>query len=107
MRVSNKCKYRKIIHNRYGNDGVKINKTQTLILYDVSNISFTTQKKIRLVNQSDLSFAWQLAIFTMAGIAIVAVKMLNFCVRDGNRCVHLAIITRLFLRNIPSKPNNR
>ena len=23
--------------------------------------------------------------------------MLNFCVRDGNRCVHRAIVTRLFL----------
>ena len=28
--------------------------------------------------------------------------VLNFCVRDGNRCVHSAIVTRLFLfRLIP------
>ena len=48
---------------------------------------------------------WQLAIFTGAGPAIVTVKVLNFCVRDGNRCVHFAIATRS-LEVIPSKPNN-
>ena len=37
---------------------------------------------------------WQLALFTMARIAILTVEMLNFCVRNGNRCVHLAIATR-------------
>ena len=26
---------------------------------------------------------------------IISVKVLNFCVRDGNRCVHFAIITKL------------
>ena len=26
----------------------------------------------------------------------ISVKVLNFCVRDGNRCDHFAIITRLF-----------
>ena len=50
--------------------------------------------------------AWQLVIFTMARIAIVTTKMLNFCVRNGYRCVHLAIITRLLKVN-PSKLNNR
>ena len=39
--------------------------------------------------------AWQLAIFTMASIAIVATRMLNFCVRNGYRCVHSAIVTGL------------
>ena len=29
---------------------------------------------------------------------IVATTVLNFCVRDGNRCVHCAIATRLYLR---------
>ena len=37
---------------------------------------------------------WQRAIFTGACPAIFAAKMLNFCVRDGNRCDHFAIITR-------------
>ena len=32
----------------------------------------------------------QLAIFAYT---IFAVKVLNFCVRDGNRCVHFAIVT--------------
>ena len=31
---------------------------------------------------------------------IFATTVLNFCVRDGNRCVHRAIATRLFLREI-------
>ena len=39
---------------------------------------------------------WQRATFTMAGIAIRAAEMLNFCVRDGNRCDHFAIVTRSF-----------
>ena len=39
---------------------------------------------------------WQRATFTMAGIAILAAEMLNFCVRDGNRCDHFAIVTRSF-----------
>ena len=43
---------------------------------------------------------WQLAIFTRARLDIVAVEVLNFCVRDENRCVHFAIATRS-LRSIP------
>ena len=39
---------------------------------------------------------WQRAIFTMASIAIFTAGMLNFCVRDGNRCDHSAIATRSF-----------
>ena len=59
--------------------------------------------KLNLKNE-----AWQLAIFTMASIAIVATRMLNFCVRNGNRCVHPAITTRLLSREvILSKLNNR
>ena len=30
----------------------------------------------------------------------IAVTVLNFCVRDGYRCVHRAIVTRLFFRKI-------
>ena len=37
---------------------------------------------------------WQHAIFTGASPDIVAADMLNFCVRDENRCVHIAIATR-------------
>ena len=37
---------------------------------------------------------WQRAIFTRARLDIVAAEVLNFCVRDENRCVHFAIITR-------------
>ena len=29
---------------------------------------------------------------------IFATTVLNFCVRDGNRCVHRAIATRLFIK---------
>ena len=43
---------------------------------------------------------WQRALFTRAGLAIFAAEMLNFCVRDGYRCVHLAIATRS-LRSFP------
>ena len=33
---------------------------------------------------------WQLPIFAYT---IVGVEVLNFCVRDGNRCIHFAIVT--------------
>ena len=33
---------------------------------------------------------WQLPIFAYT---IVGVKVLNCCVRDGNRCIHFAIVT--------------
>ena len=39
---------------------------------------------------------WQRAIF--AQCTIFAAMMLNFCVRNGNRCVHHAIITRSSLQ---------
>ena len=37
--------------------------------------------------------------FTMAGIAIFGPGVLNFCVRDGNRCDHSGIVTRSFFRD--------
>ena len=37
---------------------------------------------------------WQLAIFAYT---IFAVKVLNFCVRDGNRCIHFAIVTNTII----------
>ena len=40
---------------------------------------------------------WQLAIFAYT---IFAVKELNFCVRDGNRCILFAIVTNLNYREI-------
>ena len=38
--------------------------------------------------------SWQLPIFAYT---IVGVKWLNFCVRDGNRCTPLAIVTKKIL----------
>ena len=38
----------------------------------------------------------QLPIFAYT---IVGVKELNFCVRDGNRCILFAIVTNLFREN--------
>ena len=58
--------------------------------------------KKRLTN---VSLTWQRVIFTTAGVAIVTAKVLNFCVRDGYRCVHFAITTRSS-RVDPSKPDN-
>ena len=58
------------------------------------------KKKLTLV-----SLTWQRVIFTTAGVAIVTAKVLNFCVRDGYRCVHFAITTRSS-RVDPSKPDN-
>ena len=40
---------------------------------------------------------WQLAIFAYT---IFAVKELNFCVRDGNRCILFAIVTNLNIEKI-------
>ena len=37
--------------------------------------------------------------------AIFAAGVLNFCVRDGYRCVHSAIATG-FIEDVPSKPDN-
>ena len=34
---------------------------------------------------------------TLAHCTTIDVKVLNFCVRHGNRCDHLAIATELFL----------
>ena len=43
----------------------------------------------------------------MAGIAIFAVEMLNFCVRDGNRWILTVINTDYgVVKNTPSKLNN-
>ena len=39
----------------------------------------------------------QLAIFAGASPTIFAVEVLNFCVRDGNRCFHFAIVTGSFV----------
>ena len=39
--------------------------------------------------------------FTMAGIAIFGPGVLNFCVRDGNRCDHSGIVTRSFREIAP------
>ena len=50
---------------------------------------------------------WQRAAFTMAGIAILAAEMLNFCVRYGYRCVHHAIITRSSLSSILQDTQNQ
>ena len=41
--------------------------------------------------------AWQRP--TLAQCTTIGAKMLNFRVRYGNGCVHLAIITRLFFQN--------
>ena len=50
-----------------------------------------SKKKVHLkMNQIN----WRCAILTRAGLAIVAAEMLNFCVRNVNRCDHFAIITR-------------
>ena len=43
-------------------------------------------EKIKKVKKKN----WQLPIFAYT---IVGVKALNFCVRDGNRCIHFAIVT--------------
>ena len=32
-------------------------------------------------------------------LTTISVKVLNFCVRYGNRCIHLAIATRPFFEN--------
>ena len=41
--------------------------------------------------------SWQLPIFAYT---IVGVKWLNFCVRDGNRCTPLTIITKKIIEKI-------
>ena len=50
--------------------------------------------KTRKDPSKDESDYLQRAIFTGASPDIVAADMLNFCVRDENRCVHIAIATR-------------
>ena len=42
--------------------------------------------------------SWQLPIFAFT---IVGVEWLNFCVRDGNRCTSLAIVTKKIWEIIP------
>ena len=73
-----------------------------LISIKYYNTIFIILNKKRL---TDVSPTWQRVIFTRAGLAIVTAKVLNFCVRDGNRCDHFAIATRFEVD--PSKPDNR
>ncbi len=44
--------------------------------------------------------SWQLPIFAYT---IVGVRVLNFCVRDGNRCTHSAIVTKKILEKLFSE----
>ena len=71
----------------------------TVFLY---NISFW-YKKIHLMVDLILKQkknSWQLPIFAFT---IVGVEWLNFCVRDGNRCTSLAIVTKKIWEIIPWK----
>ena len=54
----------------------------------------TEDTKLKKTHQKMSQITWQRAIFTGASPDIVAADMLNFCVRDENRCVHIAIATR-------------
>ena len=54
------------------------------------HLKFTYKQKNRAKKKN-----WQLPIFAYT---IVGVKVLNFCVRDGNRCIHFAIVTNLLFR---------
>ena len=75
-----------------------------LISISLSSGHNTQKKDIRM----NVLINWQWAIFTSAGLDIVAAKVLNFCVRDGNRCDHFATITRSYaVRENLSKLNNR
>ena len=70
-------------------------------------LQFTSQNKNYNVQKNDKKKNRQLAIFAGASPTIFAVEVLNFCVRDGNRCFHFAIVTGSFYAEIIlSKPNN-
>ena len=69
-------------------------------LFDNSqSIKNTKKEKLMLLKK-------YLATCSIHRKAIFAADVLNFCVRDGNRCDHIAIITRSFLKVVPSKLNN-
>ena len=55
---------------------------------------FHVLQKLKKTHPKMSHFTWQRAIFTGARPDIVAADMLNFCVRDEYRCVHIAIATR-------------
>ena len=50
-------------------------------------------KKIILVKA--LKYTKKIGNYLFLQLTIVGVKVLNFCVRDGNRCIHFAIVTNL------------
>ena len=43
-----------------------------------------------IIQKSQKKNYWRLPILAYT---IFGVKVLNFCVRDGNRCIHFAIVT--------------
>ena len=57
-------------------------------------INFMCSRSKKKTHPRMSHFTWQRAIFTGACPDIVAADMLNFCVRDEYRCVHIAIATR-------------
>ena len=62
-------------------------QNQIYYMYYYESMQKKTHRKMSQIT-------WQRAIFTGASPDIVAADMLNFCVRDENRCVHIAIATR-------------
>ena len=89
---------------------LKINISSLLLYYStlvekllLSNALITLKSSIKKKTHKSEPIIWQRVIFTGAGPAIVTVQVLNFCVRDGYRCVHLAVATR----SLRSFPQNR
>ena len=59
----------------------------------INKITIQKYKKIKKSTKK----AWQRVILAGSRPTTFTATVLNFCVRDGNRCVHSAIVTRLFL----------
>ena len=72
----------------------------------VQNCTISHNHMIKKKNSLLSSFTWRCAIFTRARLDIVAAEVLNFCVRDENRCVHFAIITRSDSQSIKTEQHS-
>ena len=78
----------------YSFDGIVNKKKESSESQRLSTALIALLISKKKTHQMMSQITWQRAIFTGASPAIVAADMLNFCVRDENRCVHIAIATR-------------
>ena len=55
---------------------------------------------VKLITSKFIFIYKKIGNYLFSRLTIFGVKVLNFCVRDGNRCIHFAIVTNLLFWEI-------